>query len=61
MSGAVATAKPLDGSYMMDEDDKMQVEPVFVESNEQEDLYTRLKTLQRQLEFLHIQVCCSLC
>jgi hypothetical protein len=26
-------------------------------SAESEDLYTRLKTLQRQLEFLEIQVC----
>ena len=54
MSAAVATVKASDVKPPED-GDRMQLDTVVMEGTE-EDLYTRLKTLQRQLEFLEIQV-----
>ena len=54
MSAAVATAKATD-VIPAEVDEAMQVD-VASGDDAGEDLYTRLKTLQRQLEFLEIQV-----
>jgi len=54
MSAAVATAKISDVKPAETEE-AMQVDASGIDSAG-EDLYTRLKTLQRQLEFLEIQV-----
>jgi hypothetical protein len=54
MSAAVATAKATD-IKPAEADEAMQVDSTGIDSAN-EDLYTRLKTLQRQLEFLEIQV-----
>jgi hypothetical protein len=54
MSAAVATAKATD-IKPAEVEEAMQVDAAGTDSNN-EDLYTRLKTLQRQLEFLDIQV-----
>lgn len=56
MSGAVVTAKSANEGFVIEEGDKMQVESVVPGVREEEDLYSRLKVLQRQLEFLEIQV-----
>jgi hypothetical protein len=53
MSAGVATAKAAD-VQPAEEADRMQVDAHI--DGPEEDLYTRLKTLQRQLEFLEIQV-----
>ena len=54
---AVATAKPRHVGIPED-GERMQVDTAApaIEGRPEEDLYTRLKTLQRQLEFLEIQV-----
>lgn len=54
MSAGVVTAKATD-VVLSEPEEVMQVDSV-VPPNQDEDLYTRLKTLQRQLEFLEIQV-----
>ena len=54
MSAAVATAKATD-VRPAETEEAMQVDTAGSDVV-QEDLYTRLKTLQRQLEFLDIQV-----
>jgi hypothetical protein len=54
MSAAVATAKATD-IKPAEVEEAMQVDAAGLDSTN-EDLYTRLKTLQRQLEFLEIQV-----
>jgi hypothetical protein len=58
MSGAVATASA--AALKPAQVDRMAVDaaPSGQEAAE-EDTYSRLKTLQRQLEFLEIQVRCS--
>jgi hypothetical protein len=53
MSAGVATAKMTDVTPAETEE-AMQVDAGIDSASE--DLYTRLKTLQRQLEFLEIQV-----
>ncbi|KAG7667174.1 hypothetical protein Ndes2526B_g04320 [Nannochloris sp. 'desiccata'] len=53
MSAAVATAKVTD-IKPAEVEEAMQVDAAGIDSAN-EDLYTRLKTLQRQLEFLEIQ------
>lgn len=62
MSAGVATAqyKSTDGQLGQQDEvaEQMQVDAVVTEADE--DLYTKLKTLQKQLEFLEIQVCSSL-
>lgn len=58
MSAAVATAKATD-VRPAEAEEAMQVDAAGPDVA-QEDLYTRLKTLQRQLEFLEIQVCAYL-
>lgn len=55
--------KPVPANLLMKGKDKLVVdEPMDIEletgvEEEDDDLYTRLKTLQRQLEFYEIQVC----
>ncbi len=59
MSAGVATAKAADVQVRQQDDaaEQMQVDTAQVAAAEgDEDLYTKLKTLQRQLEFLEIQV-----
>jgi hypothetical protein len=53
MSAAVAVAKAQD----VPSRSEPEAMDVSTDSGPQEDLYTKLKTLQRQLEFLEIQVC----
>jgi hypothetical protein len=53
MSAGVATAQAMDIVKPGEQAERMQVEE---RSEVQGDLYARLKTLQRQLEFLEIQV-----
>ncbi|GAB4818309.1 hypothetical protein N2152v2_005355 [Parachlorella kessleri] len=58
MSAGVATAKAADVQVRQQDDaaEQMQVDTAQVAAAEgDEDLYTKLKTLQRQLEFLEIQ------
>lgn len=58
MSAAVATARPADvpASQRAEAGEQMQVDTARDGDGAEEDLYTKLKTLQRQLEFLEIQV-----
>ena len=57
--------KPVPADLLVKGKDKvLQDEPMDMDletgvEEEDEDLYTRLKTLQRQLEFYEIQVCTS--
>jgi hypothetical protein len=55
MSAVLATAKAADVQPAGAGVDRMHVDSAGSDGHE-EDLYTRLKTLQRQLEFLEIQV-----
>ena len=54
----MATAKAADVQVRQQDDaaEQMQVETSVAAAEGDEDLYTKLKTLQRQLEFLEIQV-----
>lgn len=54
MSAGVATAKAAE-LPVADDVERMQLDTPSPDGQE-EDLYTRLKTLQRQIEFLDIQV-----
>ena len=59
MSGAIATLKVAD-SLPTEADEAMQVDASPApHASLSEDLYSRLKTLQRQLEFIEIQVSCA--
>lgn len=51
-----SVAKPSDSIAHTDVDDMMVDAHPAEESSAEEDLYTQLKTLQRQLEFYEIQV-----
>ena len=58
---SASVAKPIDPLPHASIDD-MQVDSTQTEGEPDEDLYTQLKTLQRQLEFYEIQVrlcCCA--
>jgi hypothetical protein len=56
MSGAIATAKASEALQTSEEVERMQTDAFAGPGIADEDLYTRLKSLQRQLEFLEIQV-----